>query len=203
MQHKPPTGISVLIVGSGLGGLTFAIEAYRQGHDVQIIEKRPKIEDFVTPSEIHVFQHNGKSLGNFPLGTPELTSLAVNRLGMHLEFVQYAEDLGIKTQYSTHATEYTETDDAGIVILSDGRKLTTDMVVAADGVGSGSWKLILDKFEKPVSSGYAIYRADFPTGDAMKNPIIVEHYNGAKTRMELYFGPNAHGVITKMQDRIS
>lgn len=157
----------------------------------------------VTPSEIHVFQHNGKSLGNFPLGTPELTSLAVNRLGMHLEFVQYAEDLGIKTQYSTHATEYTETDDAGIVILSDGRKLTTDMVVAADGVGSGSWKLILDKFEKPVSSGYAIYRADFPTGDAMKNPIIVEHYNGAKTRMELYFGPNAHGVITKMQDRIS
>lgn len=46
MQHKPPTGISVLIVGSGLGGLTFAIEAYRQGHDVQIIEKRPKIEDF-------------------------------------------------------------------------------------------------------------------------------------------------------------
>ncbi|XP_014550521.1 hypothetical protein COCVIDRAFT_31759 [Bipolaris victoriae FI3] len=177
MQRKPPTGISVLVVGSGLGGLTFIIEAYRQGHDVQIIEKRPKLEDFgeamiiqapihkdfkawpgflekvlrhtVQPSEIHVFQHNGKSLGNFPLGTPELPSLAVNRLGMHIELAQYAKDLGIETQYSTHAAEYMETDDAGVVVLSDGRKLTADVVVAADGVGSRSWKLILDKFEKP------------------------------------------------------
>lgn len=157
----------------------------------------------VQPSEIHVFQHNGKSLGNFLLGTPELPSLAVNRLGMHIELAQYAKDLGIETQYSTHAAEYMETDDAGVVVLSDGRKLTADVVVAADGVGSRSWKLILDKFEKPVSSGYAIYRADFPTGDAMKNPIIAEYFNGAETRMELHFGPNAHGVITKMPHRIS
>ncbi|KAJ6205812.1 hypothetical protein PSV09DRAFT_2376255 [Bipolaris maydis] len=152
----------------------------------------------VQPSALHVFQHNGKCLRNFPLGIPELTSLAVNRRGMHIELKQYAEDLGIKTQYSTHATEYMETDDAGIVVLSDGRELTADMVVAADGVGSRSWKLILHKFEKPVSSGYAIYRSDFPTGDAMKNPVIAEHFSGAETRMELHFGPNAHGVsITK------
>ena len=33
------TGISVLIIGSGLGGLTAAIECFRKGHDVQVFER--------------------------------------------------------------------------------------------------------------------------------------------------------------------
>lgn len=46
MQRYPPSGLSILIVGGGLAGLAFAIEAFRKGHDVRIIERRPDFQDF-------------------------------------------------------------------------------------------------------------------------------------------------------------
>lgn len=35
----PRSGIKVLIVGTGFGGLTAALECYRKGHDVRILER--------------------------------------------------------------------------------------------------------------------------------------------------------------------
>ena len=35
----PPSGLRVLIVGAGPGGLLAALECWRKGHDVEIIEK--------------------------------------------------------------------------------------------------------------------------------------------------------------------
>jgi succinate dehydrogenase/fumarate reductase flavoprotein subunit len=49
LQRYPPTGIDILIVGGGLGGLTAALECYRKGHNVRILEALP---DFA--------HHNGK-----------------------------------------------------------------------------------------------------------------------------------------------
>jgi glycine/D-amino acid oxidase-like deaminating enzyme len=40
MEREQDTGISILIVGGGIAGLTFAIEAHRKGHNVQVIERR-------------------------------------------------------------------------------------------------------------------------------------------------------------------
>lgn len=44
MEREADTGISVLVVGAGIAGLAFAIEAYRKGHDVRVIERRPRGE---------------------------------------------------------------------------------------------------------------------------------------------------------------
>lgn len=44
MERQPDTGISILVVGGGIAGLTFAIEAHRKGHTVQVIERRPEGE---------------------------------------------------------------------------------------------------------------------------------------------------------------
>jgi 2-polyprenyl-6-methoxyphenol hydroxylase-like FAD-dependent oxidoreductase len=46
MDRYPPSGLSILIVGGGIGGLTFAIEAYRKGHEVRVLEKRPSFEGY-------------------------------------------------------------------------------------------------------------------------------------------------------------
>lgn len=35
----PPTGIDVLIVGTGLAGLTASIECIRKGHNVRMLER--------------------------------------------------------------------------------------------------------------------------------------------------------------------
>lgn len=39
VHRDPPSGINVLIVGAGVGGLVAAIECYRKGHNVQIWER--------------------------------------------------------------------------------------------------------------------------------------------------------------------
>jgi len=35
----PATGISILIVGAGVGGLVTALECHRKGHNVRILER--------------------------------------------------------------------------------------------------------------------------------------------------------------------
>ena len=44
MERESRSGIEVLVVGCGLGGLFAAIELCRQGHSVRIIELKSKIE---------------------------------------------------------------------------------------------------------------------------------------------------------------
>lgn len=46
MERYPLSGLSILIVGGGIGGLTFAIEAHRKGHDVRVLEKRPNFSGY-------------------------------------------------------------------------------------------------------------------------------------------------------------
>ena len=38
-KRYPQTGIFVLIVGSGIGGLMSALECWRKGHSIQILER--------------------------------------------------------------------------------------------------------------------------------------------------------------------
>lgn len=39
----PPSGLDVLVVGTGLAGLTAAIECIRKGHNVQVLERNASI----------------------------------------------------------------------------------------------------------------------------------------------------------------
>jgi 2-polyprenyl-6-methoxyphenol hydroxylase-like FAD-dependent oxidoreductase len=50
MERKSDTGLSVLVVGAGIAGLAFSIEAHRQGHEVKILEKRENPGDYGKPS---------------------------------------------------------------------------------------------------------------------------------------------------------
>ena len=55
MAFEPPSGIDVLVVGAGLGGMVAAIEIKRQGHNVSIIESKPKLEGLGTS---HLLYHD-------------------------------------------------------------------------------------------------------------------------------------------------
>ncbi|KPM44146.1 hypothetical protein AK830_g2454 [Neonectria ditissima] len=43
-MSTPDSGIKVIVVGAGFGGLTAAIECHRQGHDVEIYESFPELK---------------------------------------------------------------------------------------------------------------------------------------------------------------
>ena len=47
---SPPSGINVLIVGAGVGGLTAALECHRKGHSVRVIERAPSATAAGTPN---------------------------------------------------------------------------------------------------------------------------------------------------------
>ena len=44
VPRKPLSGVEVLIVGGGLGGLFAAVEFFKKGNDVMVLESKPEIE---------------------------------------------------------------------------------------------------------------------------------------------------------------
>ena len=64
MPRKPLSGIEVLIVGGGLGGLAAAVECFRKGHDVTVLEAKPEIEGYgaVHKMQLHEMLMNNRRL---------------------------------------------------------------------------------------------------------------------------------------------
>lgn len=49
MERSSSSGIDVLVVGAGIGGLSAAIELWRKGHNVRIIEAKDQVEGIGPP----------------------------------------------------------------------------------------------------------------------------------------------------------
>ncbi|KAL4977068.1 hypothetical protein BDW66DRAFT_133317 [Aspergillus desertorum] len=224
MQRDPDTGLSILVVGGGIAGLSFAIEAHRKGHNVRVIERHPAgktdgeiiaitgpalhtphkwpgfmemaRKEAVTPG-ITMRKYDGTTIGTFPVGDPNNPSLPIYRSKLHRVLSEYAAQLGIWVEFGTSGFGYFEGENDAGIILADGRKLTADVVVAADGVGSRSWQLVVGRKQPPVSSGFVLYRVTFPVGPALKNPIIAREFEGHEDRAFLHAGPGAHMVTCK------
>src|SRR6478609_1257761 len=118
-------------------------------------------QEAVSPT-ITFKKFDGSVIGSFPMGLSEDPSLPIYRSKLHNVLFEYAEQLGIPIEFSAGVSEFFETDDHGGVVLSDGRRLEADVVVAADGVGSKSWALVVGSNDPPISSGFVLYRVTFP-----------------------------------------
>lgn len=158
-------------------------------------------EEAVAPV-VTMKKFDGTPIGSFPIGDPNDPSLAIYRSKLHNVLYEYASQLGIPIEFSATATEFFEADDHGGVVLSDGRSLTADVVVAADGVGSKSWALVVGSKEPPISSGFVLYRVTFPVTPALETPVIARELEDYKDRAFLHAGPGAHMVTCKSANDI-
>ena len=107
--------------------------------------------------------------------------------------VQQVEKLGIAIEYGKQAVEYREDAEAGeaSVVLKNGEVLRATLVVAGDGVGSRSGKLILGEPVPARSSGYAIFRAAWPVELALADPLVKERFQlleNGKSLIEVWVG---------------
>jgi 2-polyprenyl-6-methoxyphenol hydroxylase-like FAD-dependent oxidoreductase len=78
-------------------------------------------------------------------------------------FVKQVERTGIKVQFGMNVVDYyedAETRKAGIV-TKEGEKIEADIVIAADGVGSKSQRVVGGQV-RAIQSGRAMWRAAFP-----------------------------------------
>lgn len=154
------------------------------------------------PPVLTMKKFNGELVGRFNLGDVNNPSMAIYRSELHLSLHEYASLLGIPIEFATNVVDYFETENHGVVELADGRKLTANLVVAADGVGSKSWPLVVGEKTAPVSSGFVLYRVTFPAAPALENPIIGKEFEGIGDHGFLHAGPGAHMVTCLSGDKM-
>ncbi|KAK7699624.1 hypothetical protein SLS64_011578 [Diaporthe eres] len=80
--------------------------------------------------------------------------------------------LGIDVTYGQKAVEYFEDEDKGGVILEDGSKVDADVVVAADGLGTKSHKLINGHDIRAMSSKHSIFRTAYHGDHISSDPEL-------------------------------
>ncbi|KAL1861104.1 hypothetical protein Plec18167_002806 [Paecilomyces lecythidis] len=229
-----PTGIKVIIVGAGFGGLTAAIECHRQGHDVEIYESFPELKslgdiisfgpnagrifrrwsngaiaDRMRPLSIDLRNHGFKihkytgeliTTQKTPELDPEAPVFNGHRGELHTVVFNYARDeLGIPIHLGHRVTEYFEDDKHAGIVLDNGEKVSGDVVVGADGVRSKARELVLGYFDKPKSSGYAVFRAWFPNTDMIKDPRT-RHFCENGDTFNGWIGPDVHFLFSTIKN---
>lgn len=92
-------------------------------------------------------------------------------------FVRQLEALGIKVQFNTRVVDYFEDVEKGKgrCVTSDGEEFEADVIIAADGVGSKSQKLVGGQV-RARQSGRAMWRAAFPIEHLDQNPEVKEFF---------------------------
>ncbi|KAF9885372.1 hypothetical protein FE257_012990 [Aspergillus nanangensis] len=227
-ERYPATIINVLVIGAGLGGLFAAIELWRHGHTVQVVECKDQIEglgDFVgiAPSvtrqmkkwpgmtdiyhsiiyrsRLTIYKHDGDLLGgpfHIQEGVDHLPT-PVSRPKLIEALFGYFILLGIPVRFGKKAVEYWKSVDrakAGVV-TEQGEQIEADLEIAADGVGSTSWKQIASQVDEPRSSGFSVYRVAYPTSRIYHSAMLVERHHlkeGADDICHLFLGRNAHKI---------
>ncbi|KAK5718236.1 hypothetical protein LTR17_015754 [Elasticomyces elasticus] len=214
-----PSGIDVLIVGTGFAGLTAALECTRKGHNVRILERNstpdlagdmyfmglsatrflkhwPEMQkqyNDISPHNawIETFKHDGQQMlepqkvadrlhaqGLDPGSAPGAFQTRPLVYKMLLEQV---EKCGIEIEFGKRVVDYFESSTEGGVELEDGTRLTADIVVAADGIGSKSQRLVGGQV-RAKSSGRAMWRAVFPVDVLEQNPKVRGFLQAAERR---------------------
>ena len=151
---------------------------------------------------LSLHKHDGELLGGpfsikegidhipTPVSRPKL-------IGMLFDYVL---QLGISVTFGKRAVEFFEDLDrnkAGI-LTDKGERLEADLVVAADGVGSKSWKAVSGQDSSPKSSGFSVYRVAYPTKLAFESTNVSKNFvleEGGDDICRVWLGKNTHAIV--------
>jgi 2-polyprenyl-6-methoxyphenol hydroxylase-like FAD-dependent oxidoreductase len=227
MEEIKKTGIKVVVVGAGFGGLTAAIECHLRGHDVTVLEAVNELKPY---GDIISFGSNGgrifgswsngymlkKFLGKLhyyhhfdirkydgtkivlqppPPRIPDAPTINGHRGEMHMLVYHYAKDyLGIDVRTSAKVVRYFEDGMQAGVELASGEQVIGDIVIGSDGVRSKARELVLGYFDKPRSSGYAVFRSWFMADEFLDDPLTKELVDYGDT-FTGWAGPHVHFLV--------
>ncbi len=124
-------------------------------------------------------------------GTETTTSLQRhNRPKFVATLIAQVKRLGIDITFGKRVVDYFEDHKAGVV-LDDGATLTADLVIAADGIGTKSNKLVMGGDSRAYPSGFSIFRTAFPVELAIVDPEIAARWpliDGWRSHIEMWRG---------------
>ncbi|KAK1634517.1 putative monooxygenase [Colletotrichum phormii] len=153
----PPSGINVVIVGAGLGGLQGSCRVLEEG---QFAVPKAEVEHHLPGVATHVI---------WPIRAKPI----VSRRDLAMIFLGQCERLGIPVTYGVDIAHYSE-DGQGTATahVEDGRSFTGNVVIAADGIGSKSCSMTLGKPVRAVSTGYCADRVMYSTDHIRDAPAL-------------------------------
>ena len=111
----------------------------------------------------------------------------------------YAKDvLGIPIRTGCKVAEYFEDAQGAGVVLEGGERVTGDLVIGSDGVRSKARELVLGYFDKPRSSGYAIFRSWMTTEKVLEDPLTKEFVDHGDT-FTGWIGQDVHFLVAVLK----
>ncbi|KAJ3539020.1 hypothetical protein NM208_g5661 [Fusarium decemcellulare] len=125
--------------------------------------------------------------GNYPF-------LDFHRATLHSCLLDRAKELGVELVTNAKVDKYTIADDntTATVYLSDGRTITSDLVVGADGIASNLREQFLGKEDPPELTGDLAYRLLLSTSEMLKDPELRPFVEDPQ--VNYWVGPDKHAV---------
>ncbi|RKU46423.1 hypothetical protein DL546_006206 [Coniochaeta pulveracea] len=96
---------------------------------------------------------------------------------IHEILVDTARAWGVDIRLGQNVAGYFEEDGYAGITVGD-EKFTADVVLASEGVKSPARTVVLGHEDLPKPSGYAVYRAWFPSGELAKNSLTAKLVDG-------------------------
>ncbi|KAL7946009.1 FAD/NAD(P)-binding domain-containing protein [Trichoderma barbatum] len=162
--------MKVIIIGAGLGGLTAAYAFAKSGHDVQVLERSPKLNP--TGGGISIRPGAGKVMQSWGLQqaleqicdrSPSVTYRELNsgeirttivdsfehadwgttRRAMVKLMHHYATQAGARVRLGANVAKVSDDETKATVTLDGGEEIVGDILVAADGIKSHTRRAVL------------------------------------------------------------
>ncbi|EED23092.1 salicylate hydroxylase, putative [Talaromyces stipitatus ATCC 10500] len=221
-QAKVP--LNAIVVGGGIGGIATALSLGRRGHNVVILESAPKLMEVgagiqVSPNmgrlldrwgvayrekatllqqiDIRRWQ-DGSLLACIPCNPAHGDQLTIHRADLHNALIEKALSLpNVQLLVNSHVVDVNF--DKTEVILADGRVISGDVVLAADGIKSNIRpKILNDNTIKVQPTGDAAYRITLSREEMLAHPVLRDMID--QSRATRWIGPGCHIVAYPLRN---
>lgn len=119
-----------------------------------------------------------------------------HRANLHQCLLERALQLGCKVYCSSRAVDVliNSNGETATVVLYDGRRMTADLVIGADGINSRMREVMLGRKDPPTPTGDLAYRLLLSTKEMLKDPELADF---VKTpQVNYWLGPDAHAGLS-------
>ncbi|KAL7629780.1 hypothetical protein AAE478_001303 [Parahypoxylon ruwenzoriense] len=201
--------IAILLAGHNVTVLESASEIGEIGAGIQVLPNSSRIliswglEDKIAkhatmPHYANMIGWKGNYLSRIDLhaygkalGTPFWD---FHRANLHRCLLDRAVELGaeIYVRSRVSSIEYADDGLTAAAVLSDGRTMSADLIVGADGISSQLREVLLGRPDPPLPTGDLAYRLLIDAKDMLADPDLKKFIENPQ--VNYWIGPGAHAV---------